>query len=591
MIVPQYSSVRANDSRKKKREISQLAQDSFEAFRPFINVFDCGNVFIDSVVHLITKRDWEFYERHKAGERGLKYPNGTKFNPYLHIVCCIYSPKYVHEHISEHETTYHTSGRKGLGLLYLDVDAHHDWQKDEYKAKAVLEKVFPFGYFRASKRGQNGYLKVRYNSIQEFNDVADSLECRLKRLFLHLGILCDIEVKGTITDKGNSGRLAKLPFNTKPRRGMRDETDNWDSDQLEKFKACPIVNVRRVDRIAGQLEVGLDEEKIQRTQKIKERLAEQEKEAEQRKAALKKSKTNQPPKPTALPKSSGAERPRRPVSLRFRLPAPSRSDDAFVRNHKDIPPFIRAFYKQHRRFPTTEETLDWLKAIGLYSGEWEENERKRAKRVGQILRFKEQTFDSKMLSEGKEVCLKLGRFTWWVRRQFGSGMTGQFTEIRSFDPVSMTAPVQEVTVPGKFIETFIVVADVCLNQDPLHNKAVPTSRIKKLWGMVEGGAPWNQRYFQIVRDRLDRMGVIRIFDKKHGQGKAWRWEAGCFPSGSFKEEQRKLKKKGVTSGVALDFGTQDRTFIKKNKVHNTLYETEGRILGRRCRKVAIRPPP
>jgi hypothetical protein len=109
--------------------------------------------------------------------------------------------------------------------------------------------------------------------------------------------------------------------------------------------------------------------------------------------------------------------------------------------------------------------------------------------------------------------------------------------------------------------------------------------------MVEGGAPWNQRYFQIVRDRLDRMGVIRIFDKKHGQGKAWRWEAGCFPSGSFKEEQRKLKKKGVTSGVALDFGTQDRTFIKKNKVHNTLYQTAGRVLRLWGRKPAIRPPP
>jgi hypothetical protein len=262
-----------------------------------------------------------------------------------------------------------------------------------------------------------------------------------------------------------------------------------------------------------------------------------------------------------------------------------------LRNHKDIPPFIRAFYKRHRRFPTTEETLDWLKANGLYSGEWEENERKRAIRVGQILQFKEQTFDPKMLSEGKEVCLKLGRFSWWVRRQFGSGMTGQYIELRSFDPVTMTAPVQCVSIPAKFVETFMVVADVCLNQDPLHNKAVPTSRFKRLWGMVSGGSPWNQRYFQIVRDGLDRMGVIRIFDRNHGEGKAWRWEAGSFPSGSFKEEQRKLKRKRVILGMPLDLVVLDRTFIKKNKVHNTLYETEGQVLGRRCRKVAIRPPP
>jgi hypothetical protein len=108
--------------------------------------------------------------------------------------------------------------------------------------------------------------------------------------------------------------------------------------------------------------------------------------------------------------------------------------------------------------------------------------------------------------------------------------------------------------------------------------------------MVSGGSPWNQRYFQIVRDRLDRMGVIRILDRKHGQGKAWRWEAGCFPLGSFEEEQRKLKRKGVVLGMALDFGTQDRTY-RKNKVHNTLYQTAGRVLRLWGRKPAIRPPP
>ena len=68
------------------------------------------------------------------------------------------------------------------------------------------------GYFRASKRGQNGYLKIRYQSIREFNDVAGQLQMTLQRLFLQLGILCDIEVKGTITHNDKSGSLAKLPF-------------------------------------------------------------------------------------------------------------------------------------------------------------------------------------------------------------------------------------------------------------------------------------------------------------------------------------------------------------------------------------------
>ena len=141
-------------------------------------------------------------------------------------------PKHVHQHIEEHKTTYFTSGKRGLGLLYLDIDAHHPWQTDEYRAKEVLQKVFPDGYFRASRRGQNGYLKVRYQTIEQFNAVAGSLQETLGRLFLQLGILCDIEVKGTITHNNKSGSLAKLPFTinvpaTCGTRRTRGTTRNW----------------------------------------------------------------------------------------------------------------------------------------------------------------------------------------------------------------------------------------------------------------------------------------------------------------------------------------------------------------------------
>ena len=125
------------------------------------------------------------------------------------VVQNIYSPRHVHRHIEGAEITYYTSGRNGFGLLYLDIDAHHPYQTDEYKAKAVLQELFPFGYFRASRRGQNGYLKIRYGSIKEFNSLADRLEQILQRHFLSLGILCDFETKGTITDD-KSGGLRKV---------------------------------------------------------------------------------------------------------------------------------------------------------------------------------------------------------------------------------------------------------------------------------------------------------------------------------------------------------------------------------------------
>jgi hypothetical protein len=145
-----YNSVAKSNSCKRKKEICQLAQDSFEAFKPFINVLDCGLKGCDGPFHLITKEDWRLFARHKAGERNLVYADGTKFNPYMDVRRNVFSPWHIHQHIEEQRTTYFTSGKQGLALLYLDIDAHHSWQTDEYRAKAVLQRVFPHGYFRAS---------------------------------------------------------------------------------------------------------------------------------------------------------------------------------------------------------------------------------------------------------------------------------------------------------------------------------------------------------------------------------------------------------------------------------------------------------
>jgi hypothetical protein len=173
------------------------------------------------------------------------------------------------------------------------------------------------------------------------------------------------------------------------------------------------------------------------------------------------------------------------------------------------------------------------------------------------------------LSTGQhqEVSLNVERFGWWVRQHFGAGMAVEVEDYSKFDPYTMTAPVSDLFVPAQFIQTFLAVAEFCLRQDPLGNSAVPTNRIKKLWAMVEGGANWNQRYYQIVRDRLDRMGVITITDRDHHPGKAWRWESGgSFPEGSWKEEQRKLRERSrQPSGDGM-------VRYRERKVHNTLYQ-------------------
>lgn len=656
----QYHSGSEHKSQRKKRkkpELSQLAQDTFRAFEPFINVYDCGISTGNGPFHLIPKECWNLHRRYKSGERNLTCPDGTRFNPFLHVVRNIIGPQHVQKHLAHGITTYYTSGRKGLGLLYLDIDAHESWQTDEQRAKAVLQKLFPFGFFRPSTRGQNGYLKVSYTSIEEFNRIAAVLQGVLKRLFLDLGIMCDVEVKGTISHGSKSGTLAKLPFHSPYSCNMRDETDTWNYPQLRKFQSCPTVNARRIEHLARQVASQLDDNRGRAFADHKKALKEKTKQERFEQVAsayaegtimelLNRSSVDlelpmpcpscgsnrfsvgmygyichkcghsiephvvsgkpapvrpqiptapavSAPSPPAPQKTTGQERGIRPIraslfASHLRVQDAPSSEDAFRRNHADIKPFVRAFYQKFGKYPTTEEALDWIKANHRYSGDWDDRASKRAKRVEQILRYTQQTFDPSKLSRGgKALNLALGKFSWWVRRHFGSGMKVKSRDLRRFDAETMIAPMSMARIPARFIETFLVVADLCLKQDPLSNHAVPTNRIKKIWEMVEGGATWNQTYYQLVRDRLNRMGVIRITDKKHTAGKAWRWESGSeFPLDSWKEEEKKLKER-------LPSGDSEERIVsyREKKVHNTLYQNTLENPSSWVENLLVRPPP
>ena len=233
-------------------KVSQLAKDSFVAVRPFINIFDCG---YEKPFHAISRRDWDFHRRHKAGERGLLYESGREFHPYNDIIRNIFSEDHVESNLWDKKTIYYTSERKGIALLYGDIDAHHAWQTDEEKAVKLAKQIFPNAYERPSWRGHNFWLKVRYNSPQQLNEIADFLEQQLKSLFNSEQILCDIEIKGTITTKEKSGRLGKLPFATMYPCHKRNENDSWNYIELKRFMSAPYLQVQRLERIAQNFNI------------------------------------------------------------------------------------------------------------------------------------------------------------------------------------------------------------------------------------------------------------------------------------------------------------------------------------------------
>ena len=101
--------------------------------------------------------------------------------------------------------------------------------------------------------------------------------------------------------------------------------------------------------------------------------------------------------------------------------------------------------------------------------------------------------------------------------------------------------------------------------------------------MVKGGDSWNQTYYQVVRDGLNRMGVLNIFDRHHDNNKAWRWEAGKnFPAQSWREHQQKLSErlKGCSLGVSYEEFINNTIIVIDGHLHNTLYQTNNSFLSR-----------
>ena len=601
----------SSEESNKKNEVSELAQATFDSFKPFINIFDSGLKVLDRYIHVITKEDWKLYASHKNGEKPT-YPDGSKFNPYLDVVRNIYSPEFVQEQIDCKEVRAFTSGNHGLGMLYGDTDAHKWWQTDQQEASAIVQGIFPEVFHVESPRGENDYLKVRYNSVDAFNKVADQFQDVMERWFLQNQILCDFEIKGTITTKHKSGRLAKLPF-TNPAK-LTASSQGWGFDELDRFNTCPIVPLWRLKEVVDQLEAALDRDLVAKGWERKNRFIQRDNLNDQLTKKLRgfgwtgtdeyilrefnkiKSEQNRddgkiripvynnvvedleasqpslsPKQPRFIPKAEVASTDRNGIA----------DGDAFARNFDDLLPFTRQFYKQHKRFPSLEDALVHLRDNGLFSGCWHDHESRRQSRVGQILSYIEDSFDPALLGndDARPVVLNSGKFSWWVSQKFGRGinMETKARLVRTFDPVSLTAPVTvtKAFVPARFIETFTTVADFCLNHDPLENKAVPTNRFKKIWNMVVDGAAWNQTYFQIVRDMFDRMGIIKIYDRKHETGKAWRWvSGGSFPANSWKEEQQKLKKlwKRFSSGKTFAEFIAGINKDRNNKLLNTLYQ-------------------
>jgi len=152
--------------------------------------------------------------------------------------------KYVQDMIDGKERYYYSGGQFGRTLLYLDVDAHEEWQDD---ADELTKKVMDlFGddscFIVKSSRGMNIFVKWEYlkaenvtifgvASRRKANETIADLEKALKR---HTrSFKSHDRIKGKITlSHDHYGTLAKLPV----------FGGSWTEERLQKFDSLSVVD-------------------------------------------------------------------------------------------------------------------------------------------------------------------------------------------------------------------------------------------------------------------------------------------------------------------------------------------------------------
>jgi hypothetical protein len=517
-----------------RNAIRDLAKSTFAAFEPYVNVHDCGVKIVTSadartcrtvyqIIHSITREDSHLMRQYKAAkDRGEKpklcKSNGTLFNPYTDYVRNVLSVKHCREALAGDETYYYTSGFKSHGLLYLDVDAHFKFQTDTDKAVELLHYLFPGVFVADSNRGANGLLKVKhYGHSDRFNNAADKLQTGLRRLFNRAKILCDVEVKGTITTGRKSGRLAKLPW----RKG-------FNLPKLDQFIASPLFDISRVEQVAEKLHALADD------------LDWHQHREESKKAEKTGSQTITPkpvkvapatvtPTPTITPEPTvAAPALITPEPIKVAIPAAKirpthRAEDA-NQNPDRLQATIdlaRLFACQIKRVPTVEELLQYLHDNGFFTGDWKETLETRTARCEFVLRvYVAKHFDANKLKGKTRYDVDVDLWKKWSK---------QFPETW-VQEIERPDYVERVKLTRADAQAYQAIMWTLLKLHPNQDKSIPFRAIEVFWKDLhdEGKThtkPSDEK-IRALRVAFHELDIVIIADGNYKTRKAMRYEPG-----------------------------------------------------------------
>lgn len=238
--------------------------------------------------------------------------------------------------------------------------------------------------------------------------------------------------------------------------------------------------------------------------------------------------------------------------------------DSFIRQRDGLLEFCR----RNRRVVSVDEGLDFIKTNNLFTGSWSHNSAKRRIRVRQILPFIAKKFDSSLCT-GVRHEINFGKFNDWAKQHCPDGWR-RGAASRGLDQFgNLIVRQRDRTVADwHFVSVFLSIAEYVVANDKNSDDSVPTARAEALWtllfdqGVIQ--VPFCPRKWKITRDRLEKMGVLRI-DHHYHRGQAMKWWLGIDFPGLWKKLKKKAK--GLLEPVSLvQFLLGQRETIEHNSL-------------------------
>jgi len=531
---------------------------------------------------------------------------------------------------------YYTSDKR-VALLYFDIDCHREYQTEADAAAArslikreMLARLGVSPLFVKSRRGGNGYLKVVIEGVepQRANEIFDHFQEAMRLLFAKHGVLADFEIKGTITwtDRDgtlHAGRYGKLPMCA----------PGWDHIWHRSLVTAKTVTVSQLEAFARSVMAEVSSEDIARHAQAKHGafvahylpVCDQQKwlliaklglgtfedglvtyqgrqwiaRSQLDDTTIKKlwpgykpdvsTDEVETPRDDLLPDldPQGHQTTGRRVKNKSVAVADLASEpDSFVRQREALLKMARAL----KRVPTVQEALKFIKDNGLYTGTWDNPDRR--VRVRGILKFIAKTFDAKKCTKPRrtKAPMNIGKYDAWAKAKFPNGIGGGRRRI-----VTDHFEIKEVRRSGhiewKFISIFVSVCEFCLLVEKNEDGSLPHERAKALWNWLHTNGlvtvAFDDRKWAVCRDTLERYGIIKI-DRRKGPGQAWKWETDSF----FPLLGMWKGKKSPSLNAAISWVDFTRlTVMRREKQHNPLLHQEPDYWGRLDVLLTARPPP